>query len=103
MRFIDAGELSGPRPWEATDIAEIDGATVRLHWTDQPYCWHVNDGVEVFVVVDGIVDMHYRDPAGERVERLTLGRICVAEAGDEHGAHPVGQARVLVVERKGSL
>lgn len=55
---------------KATDIAEIDEVTVRVHWTDQPYVWHVNDGPEVFVVVDGIVDMHYRNPTGERVERL---------------------------------
>jgi len=103
MRFVDAVELTGSRPWEATDIAEIDGVTVRLHWTDQSYVWHVNDGPEVFVVVDGIVDMHYRDRTGERVECPTPGRICVAEVGDEHVAHPLGAARILVVERKGSL
>ena len=44
---------------------------MRLHWTDQPYTWHVNDGPEVFVVLDGAVDMHYRHARGEHVERLT--------------------------------
>ena len=42
------------------DVAEIDGATVRLHWTDAPYVWHVNDGPEVFAVLDGAVDTHHR-------------------------------------------
>jgi len=34
--------------------ANMQGATTRLHWTDQAYKWHVNDGEEVFVVPDGI-------------------------------------------------
>jgi len=50
MEFIDADRFEAERPWGALDIAEIDGATVRLHWTDEPYVWHVNDGPEVFVV-----------------------------------------------------
>jgi mannose-6-phosphate isomerase-like protein (cupin superfamily) len=103
MRFIDAGGFTADRPWGALDIAEIDQATVRLHWTDQPYVWHVNDGTEVFVVLDGAVDMHYRQQGQERVERLTPGRICHAEPGDEHVAHPAPAARILVIERKGSM
>jgi len=27
----------------------------------------------------------------------------IAEVGDEHVAHPVGEARILVIERKGSV
>jgi hypothetical protein len=27
----------------------------------------------------------------------------VADVGDEHVAHPIGAARILVVERKGSV
>ena len=79
------------------------GATVRLHWTDAPYEWHVNDGTEVFAVLDGTVDMHYRSQGEEKVVRLDRGAIFVAEVGDEHVAHPVGEARILVVERKGSI
>lgn len=87
---------------EALDIAEIDGVSVRVHWTDRPYRWHVNDGSEVFVVLDGAVDMHYRVDGKELVERLTPGRLCLAEEGDEHVAHPAPTARILVVERTGS-
>jgi mannose-6-phosphate isomerase-like protein (cupin superfamily) len=103
MQFFDAASYTAERPWGALDIAEIDSATVRLHWTDQPYTWHVNDGPEVFVVLDGVVDMHYRRDGCEYVERLTPGRVCFAEPGDEHVAHPVPEARILVVERKGSV
>ena len=103
MRFLDASSCTAERPWGALDIAEIDDATVRLHWTDQAYVWHVNDGPEVFVVLDGAVDMHYRDDGEERVERLTPGRVCYADVGDEHVAHPAPEARILVVERRGSV
>ena len=91
------------RAWGAKDIAEIDGATVRLHWTDQPYIWHVNDGPEVFVVLDGAVDMHYKKGGEVQIVRLNRSDIFHAEAGDEHVAHPVGEARILVIERKGSV
>lgn len=103
MRFIDAETYTADHAWGALDIAEINSATVRLHWTDQPYVWHVNDGPEVFVVLDGAVDMHYRQAGHEHVQRLSAGRICYAEPGDEHVAHPIPQARILVIERKGSV
>jgi len=52
----------------------MDGTAVRLHWTDQPNKWHVNDGEEVF-----------------------------AGVGCEHVAHARGEARILVIEREGSV
>jgi mannose-6-phosphate isomerase-like protein (cupin superfamily) len=104
MNFTRAGDYTGAEAWDALDIAEIEGATVRLHWTDQPYKWHVNDGEEVFVVLDGAVDMHWRDSGGqEHVRRMAAGDLCHAGIGDAHVAHPVGAARILVVERKGSV
>ena len=99
----DAKTFRTVKAWGARDIAEIDGATVRLHWTDRPYIWHVNDGREVFVVLEGVVEMHYRLGQVEKVERLVAGDIMSVEAGDEHVAHPVGDARILVVEKKGSV
>ena len=103
MKIVTAADVALDRAWAAIDLARIADATVRLHWTDEPYVWHTNDGVEVFVVLDGAVDMHYRDEAGTQVTRLEPGRIFVAEGGDEHVAHPVGTARILVIEQAGSI
>jgi len=100
---LDAKTFTAGRAWGAREIAEIEGASVRLHWTDRPYVWHVNDGCEVFAVLDGVIDMHYRANGTEKVQRLQAGDIMAAESGDEHVAHPVGQARILVVEKKGSV
>lgn len=102
MQIIDARSFTGSKPWGALDIEMIDDATVRLHWTDQPYHWHVNDGPEVFAVLDGRVDMRVRNGGEVTVHRLEPGTIFHAEAGDEHVAHPDGEARILVIERRGS-
>lgn len=99
----DARSFTAARAWGARDLAEIDGATVRLHWTDQPYKWHVNDGSEVFVVLDGTVEMRYREDGREKSVTLGPADMFVAEAGDEHLATPRGQARILVIERKGTV
>lgn len=102
MEIIDASTFRAASPWAARDVTAIDDATVRLHWTDQPYHWHINDGPEVFVVLDGAVDMHVRRDGLEEVHRLEPGKVCFADVGDEHVAYPIGEARVLVVERRGS-
>ena len=103
MKFIDPSVYRAERPWGALDIAKIESATVRLHWTDQPYPWHTNDGAEVFVVLQGTVRMHYREGMEEKVVTLKAGEISYAEEGDAHYAEPVGEARILVVEREGSV
>jgi len=103
MRVLKASDFTGDRAWQALDIERIDDATIRLHWTDKPYKWHVNDGPEVFVVLDGAVDMHTRKNGREQVWRLNVGDIFHAGAGDEHVAHPDGPARILVIERAGSV
>lgn len=102
-RVIRSREFTPQRAWEAMDIASMDGTTTRLHWTDQPYKWHVNDGEEVFAVLDGVVDMHYREDGREMSVTLEPGDIFFADIGCEHVAHPRGEARILVVEREGSV
>ncbi|MCV2885933.1 disulfide bond formation protein DsbH [Aestuariibacter sp. AA17] len=75
MEIIRSKDFTGKTPWEAKNIANMNGITTRLHWTDKPYKWHINDGEEVFVVLDGT----------------------------EHVAHPHGAARILVIEQEGSI
>lgn len=103
MRKITPQEFTGAKAWQALDIDLIENASIRLHWTDAPYKWHVNDGSEVFVVLDGQVDMHVRQAGEVSVIPLQVGDIFHAEDGDEHVAHPQGAARVLVIETAGSV
>lgn len=103
MKIIRAKEFTATRPWGALDIANMGGITTRLHWTDQPYKWHVNDGQEVFAVLDGRVEMRFRESGHEQSIVLETGDIFYASIGTEHVAHPIGQARILVVETEGSV
>ena len=103
MKVIRSREFTAERAWGALDIANMNGVTTRLHWTDAPYKWHVNDGEEVFAVLDGMVDMHYRESGTEHVAVLNAGDVFFAGIGCEHAAHPRGQARILVIEKEGSV
>jgi len=103
MKIIKSSEFNPAKAWDAMLIANMQGVTCRLHWTDQPYRWHVNDGEEVFVVLDGKVIMHYRENNKEYSQTLHSGDIFHANIGCEHLAEPVGEARVFVVEKEGSI
>lgn len=103
QKIIRSREFTAARAWDALDIARLNGVSVRLHWTDAPYKWHVNDGEEVFAVLDGSVDMHYREEGAEKVATLGAGDVFFAGLGCEHVAHPRGAARILVIEKEGSI
>lgn len=101
-KFIQGKTFIADKAWGALDIANMNGITTRLHWTDQPYKWHINDGEEVFVVLDGVVDMHYKIDQKVVIQKLEVGDIFHTTVGTEHVAHPQGEARILVIESEGS-
>lgn len=103
MNIIRSKYFTGDRAWAALDIANMNGITTRLHWTDQPYKWHVNDGQEVFVVLDGQVEMRFKQEGVEHKTVLETGDIFYASIGTAHVAHPLGEARILVIESEGSV
>ncbi len=103
MKIIRSKDFTAAKAWGALDIANMSGVTTRLHWTDEPYKWHINDGQEVFAVLDGRVEMHYRENGQEQSVILEPGDIFYASVGTEHVARPIGQARILVVEAEGSV
>ena len=103
MEIIRSKQFKSDRAWGAKDIVNMNGITTRLHWTDQPYKWHVSDGEEVFVVLDGIVEMLFKENGLEQSAVLETGDIFYASIGTEHVAHPRGEARILVVESEGSV
>jgi mannose-6-phosphate isomerase-like protein (cupin superfamily) len=92
MKVIESGKFTAERAWGALDICVMNGTSCRLHWTE-----------EVFAVMQGEVRMHVRGADGERTLTLRAGDIFHAQAGDEHFAEPVGEARILVIEKEGSV
>jgi mannose-6-phosphate isomerase-like protein (cupin superfamily) len=103
MKIVKSREFVASKAWGAIDVARMNGITTRVHWTDQPYKWHVNDGEEVFAVLDGKVEMFYRESGVEKSVLLEAGDVFFAGVGCEHVAHPRGEARILVVEKEASI
>lgn len=103
MRVIHPENFTGNQSWDSLPIENIDNASIKLHWTSSPYKWHVNDGPEVFVVLRGEVEMKTRQDSKVVSYHLKEGDIFHAQDGDEHVAHPLGEARILVIERHGSV
>ena len=54
-------------------------------------------------MLDGRVEMRYREGGVEQSAILETGDVFYASVGTEHVAHPLGVARILVVEAKGSV
>jgi mannose-6-phosphate isomerase-like protein (cupin superfamily) len=102
MRRYDIASLTGPEDWSGPTLTGIGDAAVKLRWINAPFRWHRNDGPELFLVLDGKVDMRVRFSPGAEAEvvRLGPGQMVWIEEGDEHIAHPRGEARVLVVEKE---
>jgi len=103
MKIIRSKDFTASDAWGSKDIANINGVTTRLHWTDKPYKWHINDGEEVFAVLDGAVKMYYKEDGEEKYVVLNVGDIFYASVGTEHVAYPDDEARILVVELEGSV
>lgn len=104
MKRIDAAALAGPADWSGPTFTGIGGAAVKLRWINSAFRWHRNDGPELFLVLDGTVDMHVRAGDDGPVEEVPLGpgQGVWIEDREEHVAHPRGEARILVVEREDS-
>jgi len=49
------------------------------------------------------VEMFYRQDGQAFSEILETGDIFYACVGTEHVAHPIGEARILVIEKEGSV
>lgn len=104
MQVHDANALQGPVDWSGPTLPEIGTAVAKLRWINTAFRWHRNTGRELFLVLDGQVDMHVRAGPDAPVEivKLTPGKLVLIEDGEEHIAHPHGEARILVVEQEDS-
>src|SRR6202045_333230 len=103
MKVVKSREFTAERAWGALDTTTMNGVSCRLHWTDAPYKWHVNDGEEVFAVMHGQVRMRVRRDGAEEEVLLDAGDIFHPQPGGETFSEPVGIARILVIEKEGSV
>ena len=102
MEFINSSTFVADAAWASRALLDLENHTVKIHWTDRPYRWHQNTGEELFVVLDGVVEMSYLEDGEEHVRILEAGQMALIGHGERHVARPRGEARVLVIEQKGT-
>ncbi|HWL94591.1 MAG TPA: cupin domain-containing protein [Phycisphaerae bacterium] len=81
--------------WSPKVVAELNGQYVKLVKFQGEYVWHhhANED-EMFLVIDGRIDIHFRD----RVVSLGPGEFCVVPRGVEHKPVAEKLASVLLFE-----
>jgi mannose-6-phosphate isomerase-like protein (cupin superfamily) len=81
--------------WVPKIVGELNGQAVKVVKFLGEYVWHHHeDEDELFLVLDGHIDIHFRD----RVVRLDAGEFCIVPRGVEHKPVAERLAGVLLFE-----
>jgi mannose-6-phosphate isomerase-like protein (cupin superfamily) len=84
--------------WSPRLIASLNGQEVKLAKLGGEFVWHAHaDADELFLVIEGSFEMHYRD----RVDVLNEGDLTVVPRGVEHKPVAPGPCSVLLFEPAG--
>ena len=88
-------------PWVPVVAGELNGQQVKLAKARGSYIWHHHDHEdELFLVVEGTLDMHLKDERDEaRVVTLGEGEFYIVPRGVEHKPQARGgDAHILLFE-----
>ncbi len=84
--------------WSPKIVGELDDYDIKLVKVQGEFVWHKHDDEdEMFLVVDGQLNIDFRD----RTETLNAGEFLVVPKGVEHKPHAANECAALVMERKG--
>jgi len=87
--------------WSPKIIGQVDDMHVKIARIDGEFDWHAHpDEDELFLVIEGAMDMQFRDYA----ERVEAGQMIIVPKGVEHRPASVGgECKILMIERAGTL
>lgn len=97
MKSIDLHEKARKinKHWSPGIIAELNGQHVKLAKIHGEFVWHAHENEdELFYVLKGRFDMHYRD----RIEPVEEGQLIVVPRGIEHKPVAEEEATILLFE-----
>ena len=84
--------------WSPKIVASVDDFDVKIVRIEGEFVWHKHDDEdEMFLVIDGTFDMHFRD----KVVPLSKGEMIVVPRGTEHKPVAANECRVMVLEKSG--
>ncbi|QUL38186.1 cupin domain-containing protein [Erythrobacter sp. JK5] len=86
--------------WAPRLAARYNGNEVRLAKVEGEFHWHQHDDTdELFLVVEGVLDMEFRD----RTEVMRAGDLIVVPKGTEHRpCARKGEVKLLVMDAEGT-
>lgn len=84
-------------PWQPKRIGRIDGYDVRLARLQGEFVFHAHaDADEFFLVVEGVLRMHFRD----RFEDVPAGSLIIVPKGIEHKPEALTpETKIMLVEK----
>lgn len=86
-------------PWSPKIVGELNDQYVKLVKFIGEYVWHHHaDEDEMFLVIDGQFDLHFRD----RVVTLREGEFCIVPRGVEHKPVAKELCSVMLFEPAGT-
>lgn len=101
---LDAVLASFDEHWSPRVLARVNDHDVRVATIQGTFVWHSHpDTDELFLVLDGSVDIRLRRDGGERVVHLDRHDVFVVPRGVEHCPESPGGADVLLIEATGTL
>lgn len=86
--------------WSPKIIAQMNNYHFKLVKIQGEFVWHSHaDTDEVFIVLDGSMDIHFRDGK----VTLTTGEMFVVSKGTEHKPYAAIECKLMLVEPTGTI
>ena len=89
--------------WNPRIATTASGRDLRVVKVKGEFVWHRHDADELFVVVEGELEIALREPEGERVVRLGAMDAFTVREGVEHRPSSPEGASILLFEPTGLL
>ncbi len=88
--------------WAPKIVGELNDFHVKIVRIEGEFIWHHHDAEdELFLVIDGAIDMYYRDEHDEeRVERFGPQEFLIVPHGIEHKPVAAPGTKMLLIEPK---
>lgn len=101
---IDTVLASFQERWSPRILTQVNDYDVRLAKVEGSFVWHAHpDTDELFIVLEGSLDIHLRESGEETTVQLARHDVFVVPRGIEHCPESAGGATVMLLEPTGTL
>lgn len=88
--------------WDPRVVAEANGQEIMVVKVSGEFPFHVHDDADdVFLVIDGRMEIDVEEQGGIRTVALGPGELMVVPAGVPHRPRAEREARILLIEPRG--